>query len=91
MRESMTTNPRLATILASLTPERLAALIHDLAAQQPAHARGDVAVPAIIDALLEGVDLGSPAEAWSAQLELKRALAKAVARIPGMSYVEGDS
>jgi hypothetical protein len=87
----MTTNPSLAPILVSLTPESLAHLVRQLAERQPAGAREDVSLPSIMGALLEGVDLGGPAETWSAQLALKRAIAETVALIPGMDYVEGDS
>jgi hypothetical protein len=87
----MELNPRLAPVLAILTPERLAALIRDLAARQPAGSRGDVSVPHLTAELLRGIDLGSPAEAWAAQLTLQRALAETVALIPDMEYVEGDS
>ncbi len=84
-------NPRLARTLASLTPEGLATLIRQLAARQPVGARGDVTVPDIVATLLEGIDLGTPAETWSGQLALQRAIAKTVAQIPDMDYIEGDS
>lgn len=86
----MTLDP-LEGILAQLTPENLAALIRDLAAKQPAGARSDVSVPTVMEVLLGNTDLGSPAEAWEAQLRLKQAIADVVAQIPGMEYVEGDS
>ncbi len=84
-------HPRLTPILAALTPERLEVLVRGLAAQQPAGQRDHVSVLDLLESLLGGVDLGSPAEAWSAQLALKRAIADTAARIPGMQYVEGDS
>jgi hypothetical protein len=82
---------RLQPILATLTPDRLAALVHELAARQPARARDNVSVLDIQEELLQGRDLGSPAEAWEAQLALKRAIADTIAQIPDMEYVEGDS
>jgi flagellar biosynthesis/type III secretory pathway M-ring protein FliF/YscJ len=87
----MQSNPRLAPILARLTPDSVSALVHTLAARQPSVARDNVSVPDILEHLLHGVDLGSPAEAWSARLALQRAIAEAVAQVPDMEYVEGDS
>lgn len=87
----MQSNPRLAPILARLTPDSVAALVRALAAQQPVGARDHVSVLDILDHLLRGVDLGSPAEAWSARLALQRAIADAVAQVPDLAYVEGDS
>ena len=87
----MEANPRLRSVLEGLTPEALAALVRELAAGQPAGARSDVPVTMLMERLLRGVDLGSPAEAWAAQLTLKEAIAQTVAQIPDMEYVEGDS
>lgn len=87
----MERNPRLEPILAMLTPETLATLVHRLAAQQPAGARDNVSVPDILEELLRGRDLGSPAEAWAARLALQRAIAELVAQVPDLEYVEGDS
>ncbi len=84
-------NPRLVEILANLTPERVATLVRTLAEEQPPSARGDVAVARLVERVLQGVEWGGPAEAWAAQLAVKAALAEAVARIPGMEYIEGDS
>ncbi len=78
-------------ILARLTPDALAALIRELASQQPPGAREDVSVPTVMETLLKGVDLGNPAEAWETQLRLQQAIADMVAQIPGMKYIEGDS
>ena len=86
----MDTNP-LDERLASLTPSRLEALIHDLVAQQPAGSRRDVTLVRVVEALTEGLELGTGAAGWSAFLRVKRAIIAAVAQITGLRYIEGDA
>lgn len=78
-------------ILAALTPERLRALILELAAEQPADQRTSVNLSVIMDKLAEQHDLGSGSEAWNAQLELKRGLVEMLSKIPEFEFVEGDA
>ena len=81
----------LQQIIAKLTPERLREIIFDIAKSQAIGSRSGVSLPFILDALTKGLDLGTGAEGWSAQLKLKRAIMATVALIPGMQYVEGDA
>ena len=77
-------------ILATLTPERLRAIILDIARARPADRPG-VSLPDILDELSKGLDLGTGAEGWAATLQIKKAIIDAVAVIPDMQYVEGDA
>jgi len=81
----------LARVLSELTPERLRGLLLGLAARQSAALRSSVALPAILEALGGGLNLDDGPEGWRTQLALRRAIREAVAQIPGMRYVEGDS
>lgn len=77
----------LSDILRGLTPERLRALVFDLAG-----ARGQsVSLSTLLDALLAGRSLGSGEAAWTAQLELQRAIRETTASVAGLRYMEGDS
>jgi len=76
-------------ILASLTPESLRRIILELSAKQAPDDPG-VMVPAIVEALAQGEELGQGAESWEAYLKLKEAIRKTVEQIPGMRYVEVD-
>ena len=78
-------------ILSGLTPERLKEIVLGIAKTRPVHDRSGVSLPSIVDDLTRGVDLGTGAEAWAAQLKLKQAIIETVALIPGMQYVEGDA
>jgi len=77
--------------LAELTPERLSKIVTELARSQPPGERSDVSLFAIIKALTAGQDLGSGAEAWSAQRKIKRAIIETLDQVPGMRYIEGDA
>jgi|YNPNPStandDraft_1061719.scaffolds.fasta_scaffold108631_1 hypothetical protein len=76
-------------ILASLTPESLRRIILELSAKQAPDDPG-VMIPAIVEALAQGEELGQGAESWEAYLKLKEAIRKTVEQIPGMRYVEVD-
>lgn len=76
-------------ILASLTPESLRQVILELSAKQAPDDPG-VMIPAIVEALAQGEELGQGAESWEAYLKLKEAIRNTVAQIPGMRYVEVD-
>ena len=81
----------LRRILDGLTAERLRTLILDLAKLRPAGDHSGVPLPAIMDSLTEGLDLGAGSKGWRAELKLRTAIIDRVAMIPGMEYVEGDS
>lgn len=76
-------------ILASLTPEGLRQVVLKLSAKQAPDDPG-VMIPAIVEALAQGEELGQGAESWEAYLKLKEAIRNTVAQIPGMRYVEVD-
>ncbi|NLD44906.1 MAG: hypothetical protein GX657_15605 [Chloroflexi bacterium] len=78
-------------LLASLTPESFGALVRRLAAAQAPGNRAGVSLPALIDALTGGADLGSGPLGWSRQLRLKQAISDLAARTPGLRYIEGDA
>jgi len=78
-------------LLRWVTPENMEHLLGKLIEEDPDKGASGISLPTIVDALTEGMDLGSPAEAWSTQLKLKQAIMAAVAQLPGMTYVEGDS
>ena len=78
-------------ILAKVTPEHLQEIILGIANAQTAKDRSTVSFFPVLDALAAGQDLGSGAEAWSAQVKIKRAIIKALDQIPEMRYIEGDA
>jgi hypothetical protein len=78
-------------ILAELSPAALRIRILNLADQRPVGSRSDVPLVTLMDALTKGADLGTGAEGWEAQLQLKRAIKAMVAQIEGMRFIEGDS
>ncbi|MHB1296147.1 MAG: hypothetical protein ACYC4R_14270 [Anaerolineae bacterium] len=82
---------RIEALLAGITPARLQALIPSLAATQAPDNREAVSLASIVDALTGGADLGTGAEGWAVQLRLKQAIRDAVAQIPEMRFIEGDS
>jgi len=78
-------------IIADLTPEAFGPLVRGLAAGQSEGDRAGVSLPAIIDALTRGADLGSGPSGWQRHLRLKHAVSDMAGRTPGLRYVEGDA
>ena len=81
---------RVEQILQSITPERLEALIRDLAASQAEWNRDSVGVLAIVKAVTGGDDLGTGALGWDRYVRIREAIKQTVAQIDGMQYVEPD-
>jgi len=78
-------------VVAQLTPDGLRESILALARERPSDAESAVPMFRIVDALLDGRQLGTGPEAWSAELRIKRAIRETVAQMPGFVYVEGDA
>jgi hypothetical protein len=87
----MDTQEVLERALARLTPTWLRETIVRLAKEQPSRLESGVSLPDILDALLQGADLGVGAQAWSAKLRLRQAVSEATAQAPGLRFVEGDA
>jgi hypothetical protein len=87
----MSTQETLARALARLTPTWLQETVVALAKEQPSRIESGVSLPDILDALLQGADLGVGAEAWSARLRLRQAISEATAQVAGLCFVEGDA
>ncbi|MBC7235182.1 MAG: hypothetical protein H5T69_05030 [Chloroflexi bacterium] len=81
----------LERLLAKLTPAWLKETVLALAEREPSAQESGVSLPAILDALCQGVDLGGGAEGWAAQLRLKKAVAEVAAMTPGLRFIEGDA
>jgi hypothetical protein len=77
----------LENIIAQLTPERLRALIFELADKQPAGARETVGVWAIMQALAAsaGLEGALPMDRY---LRAQQAIEKTVGQLAGIKYVE---
>jgi len=78
-------------VLAGLTPARLYEIIVHLAQTQATDNREGVGVPAIMEALAAGRDLGSGSAGWAAHLRLRQAIRDTVALIPRLKYIEADA
>jgi hypothetical protein len=87
----MGTQETLDRALARLTPAWLQETVLALVKEQPARSESGVSLPDILDALLQGADLGVGATAWSAKLRLRQAVSEATAQAPGLRFVEGDA
>jgi hypothetical protein len=87
----MSTQETLARALARLTPSWLQDTVVTLAKEQPSRLESGVSLPDILDALLQGADLGVGAQAWSAKLRLRQAVSEATAQVAGLRFVEGDA
>jgi hypothetical protein len=87
----MDTQEILERALARLTPSWLQETVVALAKEQPSRIESGVSLPDILDALLQGADLGVGAQAWSAKLQLRQAVSEATAQAPGLRFVEGDA
>ncbi len=85
----MSTQEILECALARLTPVWLQETVVALAKEQPSRIESGVSLPDILDALLQGADLGVGAEAWSAKLRLRQAISEATAQVVGLRFVEG--
>jgi len=81
---------RVEEILQSITPERLEALIRDLAASQAEWNRNSVGVLAIVKAVTGGKELGTGALGWDRYVRIREAIKQTVTQIDGMQYVEPD-
>jgi len=78
-------------IMARITASNLASLIDDLSATQSGDNKAGVSLPDIVQSLTAGYDLGVGAAHWRVQLQIKAAIKRTVALIPGMRYIEGDA
>ena len=87
----MSIEETLQSIVVHITPASLRALILELAELRPAHDQSGVPLPAIIEALTTGQDLGSGAQQWSAHLRLRKIIIETAALLPSMLFVEGDA
>jgi hypothetical protein len=76
-------------ILAAITPERMRDLIALTVAQ--GNEVQSVGLAPIIRMLTAECDLGVGEGRWLALQQLRQAIQRAVAQIPGMRYVEGES
>ena len=81
---------RYEEIIAGITPQRIEALIRDLAAAQAPGNREGVGLTPIVNAVTGGEDLGAGAEGWERYVGVRQAIKATVAQIAGMSYVEAD-
>ncbi len=83
------TKEELATLAASVTPERLRALA--LTAWGTAHHRGRTVVPvmALIEGLTAGMDTGDGPELRRAISRLRHAIQAAVQQMPDAAYLPG--
>ena len=82
--------PSIEVILAAWDGRRLTSLAHRMA--EPTDAGGaTVDANTLIDAIIDGRDMGSPREDWSARLKVKSWLIATTATLPDMQYVEGDA
>ena len=87
----MSTQEVLERGLARLTPAWLQDTVLALVNEEPSRLESGVSLPDILDALLQGADLGVGAQAWSAKLRLRQAVSEATAQAPGLRFVEGDA
>ena len=78
-------------ILATMTPERMRAIIQDLASKQAPDDRSGVTLGAIYEVLMQRKDMGEGPESWRVFLKLKQMVMDMVAQIPGMKYIEADA
>ena len=78
-------------IVARVSADSLAELVWALSDGQSGDNKSGVSLPDIVQSLTAGHDLGVGAKHWRAQLEIKAAVRRTVALIPGMRYVEGDA
>jgi len=86
----MNMRPSIDVILAAWDGRRLTSLAHRLA-QPVVDGGATVEANALIDAIIDGRDMGSPREDWSARLKVKSWLIATTATLPDMQYVEGDA
>jgi len=74
-----------------ITPDRLEQTILSIARSQPPGQRESVMLNSLWDALVGGGPLAPGTKGWEAYLAFKQAIARLVAQIPGMSFIEADS